>query len=269
MAEVPGSRGCEACGRQLPRQDGSGRRRQYCDATCRSRARRQRAEQAQPTGSVNEFLTATARHDNLDGARRAGQGRAAPREGAAASGHADPLRRLGMGSPLEALAAAHELSSAAAHALQEAADRARGAGHSWREIGDVLGTSRQAAFQRFGHPIDPRTGAPMRTDVPPGTAERSVAIVAALAEGSWERAREDFTARMNEAVDAGRLAEGWARTVSLIGGYEGMGEPFARRAADEIVVEIPLHFEAGEATARVIFDAEGKVAGLWLRPADG
>jgi hypothetical protein len=32
------------------------------------------------------------------------------------------------------------------------------------------------------------------------------------------------------------------------------------------VVEIPLRFEAGEATARVVFDEAGQVAGLWLRP---
>jgi hypothetical protein len=179
------------------------------------------------------------------------------------------LERLGDGSPLAALAAAHELSSVAGDALQEAVDRARADGHSWREIGDVLGTSRQAAFQRFGHPIDPRTGAPMRADVPLGSADRAVAIVASLADGQWEQARDDFNARMSEAIDAVQLAEVWARMASLIGSYEGMGEPFARRAADHIVVEIPLRFEAAEATARVVFDADDKVAGLWLRPAEG
>ena len=60
-------------------------------------------------------------------------------------------------SSLAGLAAAREQSAAAAAALQAAVDRARAAGHSWREIGDVLQTTRQAAFQRFGRPIDPRT----------------------------------------------------------------------------------------------------------------
>ena len=53
-------------------------------------------------------------------------------------------------------------------------DRAREAGQSWREIGAVLGTSRQAAFQRFGHPVDPRTGKLMARDVPPEAADRAV-----------------------------------------------------------------------------------------------
>jgi hypothetical protein len=63
----------------------------------------------------------------------------------------------GPAGPLAGLAAAREQSAAAAAALQAAVDRARAAGHSWREIGDVLQTTRQAAFQRFGRPIDPRT----------------------------------------------------------------------------------------------------------------
>jgi hypothetical protein len=184
---------------------------------------------------------------------------------------ADELARVGVGvgvgSPLAAMAAARELSAATGEALQEAVDRARAVGHSWREIGDVLGTTRQAAFQRFGHPVDPRTGTPMSTDVRPDAADRAAAIVTCLTEGRWDDVGRDFNARMREGSDAGRLADGWAHTVGLIGRYEGMGEPFAHRAGDHTVVEVPLHFEAGEATGRVIFDEDGKVAGLWLRPA--
>ena len=61
-------------------------------------------------------------------------------------------------APQDAVAAARDLSAAAEAALQATIDRARAAGQSWREIGNVLGTSRQAAFQRFGHPVDPGTG---------------------------------------------------------------------------------------------------------------
>lgn len=34
---------CQGCGRLLPASSGRGRRRRYCDATCRSQARRDRA----------------------------------------------------------------------------------------------------------------------------------------------------------------------------------------------------------------------------------
>jgi len=186
---------------------------------------------------------------------------------AAAARLVSELARSGAGSPLTALAAARELSAATGEALQEAADRARAADHSWREIGDVLGTTRQAAFQRFGHPVDPRTGVPMSRDTLPGAEDRATAILTCLTEGRWEDARRDFDERMRAGGDADRLASGWTRTVGMVGRYESMGEAFAHRAGDHTVVEIPLNFEAGTATGRVIFDGDGKVAGLWLRPA--
>jgi hypothetical protein len=199
---------------------------------------------------VKEQLTTGDRHDNLDTVDRL----------------ADALARIGSGPPLDVLAAARDLVAAAGEALQQAVDGARAAGHSWREIGDVLGTTRQAAFQRFGHPVDPRTGAPMNTEIAPGATDRAVTIFTCLAEGRWEEARRDFNAKMSEALDARRLADAWARMASLVGSYEGMSEPFAHRVADHTAVEIPLRFEAGEATGRVVFDEDGKVAGLWLRP---
>ena len=107
----------------------------------------------------------------------------------------------------------------------------------------------------------------MSTDVPPGAADQAAAIITCLAEGRWEDARGDFNAGMREGGDAGRLAGGWAHTVGMIGRYEGMGEPFAYRTGDHTVVEVPLRFEAGEATGDVVFDDDSKIAGLWLRPA--
>jgi hypothetical protein len=199
---------------------------------------------------VKERLTPDHRHENLDVMDRL----------------ADAVARIGSGTPLEALTAARDLAAAAGDALQQAVDQARAAGHSWREIGDVLGTTRQAAFQRFGHPIDPRTGAPMSTTILPGATDLAVTILGCLAEGRWEEARRDFNARMSEGLGARRLADSWARLAGLVGGYEGMGEPFAHRVADNTVVEIPLRFEAGEATFRVVFDEDDKVTGLWMRP---
>jgi hypothetical protein len=80
------------------------------------------------------------------------------------------------------VAAARDLASAANAALHDAIDRARAAGCSWRDIGEVLGTSRQAAFQRFGHPVDPRTGEPMGREILPGAVERAVTILGCFNE---------------------------------------------------------------------------------------
>jgi hypothetical protein len=180
---------------------------------------------------------------------------------------ADELARPGAGSPLAAMAAAQELSSAADAALQAAVDRARAAGHSWKRIGDALGTTRQAAFQRFGRPIDPRTGEPMSRAVPPGLADRAVALFTAWTQSRWEELLGALDENMRDRLDADRLAAGWAHTIALIGGLERIGKPIAVQAGDSTVVSIPLHFEAGEANGRVTFDRAGKVAGLLIRPA--
>jgi hypothetical protein len=151
--------------------------------------------------------------------------------------------------------------------LQAAVDRARDAGHSWREIGEVLGTTRQAAFQRFGHPVDPRTGTPMSHDVPADAADRAVGLITRLAQGRWEEVVGGFDPRMRERVGAERLAAAWAHTVGMVGRFERIGEPFAHRAGDDTMVDVPLHFEAGDAVGSIRYDRDGRVAALVLRPA--
>jgi hypothetical protein len=271
MADVMPPVACEACGRQLPPQQGKGRRRRFCNASCRSSARyRRRLAGSRELPGVKDSLTDEQRHVRLDavgGSRPADPVALRIRDAAGRLAAESGARGAGGGSPLEALAAARDLAAAANQALQEAVDRARSADRSWREIGDVLGTSRQAAFQRFGHPVDPRTGTPMSRDVPPGAADRAVALVTRLVQGRWEEVVGEFDEHMRERVDAGRLAGGWAHTIGMIGSFERMGEPFAHQAGDDTMVDIPLRFEAGEAIGFIRFDRDGKVAGLLLRPA--
>jgi hypothetical protein len=181
---------------------------------------------------------------------------------------AQEFARPGAGSPLAAVAAARDLSAATNAALQEAVDRARTAGHSWREIGHVLDTTRQAAFQRFGRPVDPRTGKPMLRAVPRGTADRATALFADIVGGRWEEACKDFTEQMREHVDADRIANAYAQTVSMFGHFERMGEPLPYPVTAGTAVDIPLYFEAGERTGQVTFDRDGKVIGLFIRPVN-
>jgi hypothetical protein len=170
------------------------------------------------------------------------------------------------GSPLEAVTAARDLSATADAALQESVDRARGAGHSWREIGDVLETTRQAAFQRFGRPVDPRTGQPMVRQILPGAADRAVAIVRLLAQGRWDEVRRDFDATMTDRLSAVELARGWAQVVGMVGALDRAGEPTAVVAGIGTVVDVPLQFEAGDRTGRISFSPDGQITGLFIRP---
>jgi hypothetical protein len=268
MVELAGPPGCEACGRELPQQQGRGRRRRYCDARCRDAARRERARADRGgTEHVKGSSTKDSRQDYLDSVTSGSDSASAVarRVRGMVRQLMDEFERAG--SPTVAVAAARELSAAADLALQAAIDRARDAGHSWREIGDVVGTTRQAAFQRFGYPVDPRTGAPMSREVMPGTADRAVRIFVCHLEGRWAEICEQLDENMGNRLNPDLMASAWARNAGMIGRLERIGEPFPHRVGDDTVVEIPLCFEAADAVGIVRFDPAGKVAGLAIRPA--
>ncbi|GLY43914.1 hypothetical protein Amsp01_099370 [Amycolatopsis sp. NBRC 101858] len=152
--------------------------------------------------------------------------------------------------------------------LRDAVDEARAAGHTWQELGDLLGTSRQAAFQRFGRPVDPATGASMTELKPPDVIHRAEGLVAELVGCQWHEVRRDFDDRMLAAVGEDELRLAWAQVAGSVGSYEGMGEPYARSTGDYTVVHMPLAFEAGERTVQVTYRENGKVTGLWIRPPE-
>ena len=167
-------------------------------------------------------------------------------------------------TPLQTVDVIRSLARVVEDGMREAVQQARQAGHTWAEIGELLGTTRQAAFQRFGRPLDPRTGVPMAEEILPGTAERAAVLLADVAERRWEQATSGFNQRMAKAVDAQRLAAAWAQVVGMAGEYEGMGEPVAHQAGDYTVVDVPLRFEAAEMTGQVSYDHAGQVAGLFF-----
>jgi hypothetical protein len=216
---------------------------------------------------VKYDLTEFRRHGNLDGDESVSGA-----SDAVAVEVAEAARRLlaeceRPQSPVAAVGAARDLLDAAEAALQAAVDRARAAGQSWRDIGDVLGTSRQAAFQRFGHPVDPRTGAPMIRTVASGAVERATEFLACFTAGHWDEALGYLDDRMRERHDTERLANGWSAMTGMFGGFEGMGEVSPVPVGDSTVVDVVLRFEAGEAMLWVRLDHDGRVSGLRLHPA--
>ncbi|WP_305788678.1 DUF3887 domain-containing protein [Symbioplanes lichenis] len=126
-----------------------------------------------------------------------------------------------------------------------------------------MGTSRQAAFQRFARP----PGAPAAE--PADAAERSLALLREVVAGRFEAARRDFDEVMLREVAADQLAEVWAMVVAMVGSFERFGEPVVHATGVFTVVDVLLHFEAGEATARVSFRRQGTVAGFYIRPVEG
>lgn len=179
--------------------------------------------------------------------------------GAGESGGADTAPRLA------AVRIASEIAALSGSALRLSVERARAAGHTWQELGDLLGVSRQAAFQRFGRPIDPRTGEPMSNAVLPQAGARATDLLIDWIEGRYEEVVADFDATMTQELPADKLAAAWAQLIGLVGVYERMeGEPLVRQLGDYTVVDVPMSFESAEMKGRVAYNADGQVAGLFV-----
>ena len=183
----------------------------------------------------------------------------------------------GSGSPLappdylELVRRARDADALAGQALTLCVQQCRDAGHTWQEIGNLLGVTRQAAFQRFGKPIDPRTGEPMdKTVYMTDAAERAVAVLTDVLEDRMDAARATFNAQVLELFTDKVRGDALATVAGLVGAFEGFGDgdPFIRRIGDHTVVDIPLRYEAGDMKGRVAFDTDEKVAGLHILPPD-
>jgi hypothetical protein len=180
---------------------------------------------------------------------------------------AAPLLR-GEDDPLQLVRAAHEVQDRAAELMAAAVQQAREAGRTWQEIGDVLGVSRQAVFQRYGKPIDPRTGEVMNTSALPEADDLARAVIDDLAHSRWADVSARFDATMRAGVTEEGLAEGWAHIVGMAGAYEGHGDTDAVRAGDFTTTNTPLSFEAGDFVARITFRDDRTIAGLYILNPD-
>ncbi|PWV55347.1 MULTISPECIES: DUF3887 domain-containing protein [Nocardiopsis] len=164
----------------------------------------------------------------------------------------------------DSIASAVSMQAAADDVVRAVVQQARQNGATWQVIGDALGVSRQAAFQRYGKPIDPRTGEPMNTTPLPGVVELAATVIEHLASGQWARVTEQFDTTMRDGLSEEALAAAWAQLVGLSGAFESRGEPEVTRAGDLTITNTPLAFEAGDYTARIAFRDDRTITGLHI-----
>jgi hypothetical protein len=170
--------------------------------------------------------------------------------------------------PLELVRAAHEIRDGAEALLVEAVGQARTAGRTWQEIGGVLGVSRQAVFQRYGKPNDPRTGDTMNTSPLPGADELASTVIDDLAHTRWADVRARFDATMHDGLTEEGLAQAWAHIAGMVGAYESHGDTDAQRTGLLTTTNTPLIFEAGDFVARIAFRDDRTIAGLYILNPD-
>ncbi|MDQ0540903.1 hypothetical protein QF011_003481 [Curtobacterium flaccumfaciens] len=145
-------------------------------------------------------------------------------------------------------------------------ESARAEGRTWQEIGEVLGVSRQAAFQRFGRPIDPRTGEAMLMEPFAEAGKLARTVIDELVRADWDDVVARFDPSVRARLGADGLAAAWAQVIATVGAFESCGEPEVTRAADLTVTNTALAFEAGEFVARISFRDDGLIGGLFILP---
>lgn len=93
------------------------------------------------------------------------------------------------------------------------------------------------------------------------------ALVDNLERGDAKAASANFDATMQANLDADKLDAVWKQVGGQVGKLQGHGTPQNMMYEGYAVVTLPLQFEKGGVNAQVACDADGKVAGFYLRPA--
>lgn len=170
----------------------------------------------------------------------------------------------------DAEAGVHEAQAA----LTDAVRAARADGVSWADIGAVLGTSRQAAFKRFGRPVDPRTRTAMRTTpIEPEPFFRN--IFQSIDDGRFDHLAGLLDPAARRVLTRDAVLGTWAQLVAEIGNLTGVRDvrlvrPGTRQPLEDPrelgirVVEGTVDCEAGECHGRVAVNSDGAVVGLLM-----
>lgn len=160
----------------------------------------------------------------------------------------------------------------AERALVDSVRAARAAGSSWAAIGEVLGTSRQAAFKRFGSPRDPRTGetmAPVTSRDVPAVVER---VFVAIDAGRYDELRAQMPDDVARVLTRDVVLDMWARVVADTGNLvrceatvvevPGSEDPTEGAWLGTVVGVTRLVCEAGEWEGRVAVGQDRRVLGV-------
>lgn len=135
---------------------------------------------------------------------------------------------------------------------------ARVEGRTWAEIGTILRISRQAAQQRFKDELV------LGAEELAGLGAEGLKVLRQWAAGEGRLMVPRFDEAVRERLDEAGLAAAWAQVEGLSGKLLTVGRPTVAARAKYRVVDIPLAFERGPMKARISFDSEGRIAGLFV-----
>lgn len=171
--------------------------------------------------------------------------------------------------------AAAQARDAARVELTRAVQSARSAGHSWAELGRLMGMSRQAVFKKFSHLDDliqpaeePRPG--------PQAVRAAEQVFLDLRDGQVQNLSARLVPAAAEVLTAQVLTETWAQVVAMTGppsrldllALEQNGRLVDATAdvVGAVVVELGLICERGWWRGRVALTGQDLVTGVLILP---
>jgi hypothetical protein len=105
---------------------------------------------------------------------------------------------------------------------------------------------------------------------PPPTDEAvAQEIVGQLAKGSFAEVTRRFDPTMTTALPAAKLGETWATLTAQMGAFQDQGATRSEEVQGYHAVYVPCRFAKGALDAKVVFDKEHRVSGLFFTPAGG
>lgn len=97
---------------------------------------------------------------------------------------------------------------------------------------------------------------------------RALQVIDQLDAGQYEDVAATFDEGMASATDAAGLGQIWASLPQQLGAQQSRGEPVASQRDGYDVVVVPVQYERATANVIVSFDGEGRLAGLFIQPAE-
>lgn len=163
--------------------------------------------------------------------------------------------------------------------LARAVTAARAEGRTWADIGKELNMTRQAAFKRFGEPVDPESGEQIVPRSIRGLSERTEEVFALIAAGDYDGLELLMHPQAARELPAPVIADTWRAVLSEVGNLGSCtetrlelpgGAPLDEddRIIGTVIGATVLDCEAGRVRGRVAFDEESRVVGLLLVPLD-
>ncbi len=105
------------------------------------------------------------------------------------------------------------------------------------------------------------------SDASPESMETSArAITDLLREQQFKEVSTRFNDQMKETMPADRLEASWIHVMTHLGAFKGIKS--ARKDPEMDRVDVRCEFENGPMIVRIAFAPSGKIAGLWMLPAE-